>query len=551
MRSPSSADPTHRRLRLISVLAATAIALSCGTNYAYSAWSPQFASRLNLSSTSTNLIGNAGNIGMYAMGIPGGILIDAKGPRWGVLLGGLALAAGYFPLRAAYIAGSGSVPVLCLFGLLTGVGSCTAFSAAIKVSATNWPARRGTATAFPLSAFGLSAFFYTAVAGGLFPDDTAGYLLLLACGTTVMVLGGMVFLQMVPTASSSAVPTDERPTVARRDSNRLRRTSMHSRHSSKGSTIDMGKSLLADTFPFISRPNRSDNTAMLSDNPSETSSLVSSGPGDLDDEPKHHPTNPSPQYQADTLVNSSNGSTGVEVTGWPLLRTSKFWLLFILLGLLCGVGLMTINNIGNNARTLWHHFDDTASHDFIQQRQFLHVSLLSLCSFVGRLASGIGSDFLLHHHLSRFWTLVASAILFACAQALALVLENPNALFWLSGLTGLAYGALFGVYPALVADAFGSKGMGINWGAMTMAPVLSGNVFNLVYGWVLDRHSHFEGDGKGGGERVCPDGRSCYAPAYMVTLVASLIGVGWALMCISREGLERKREGGEGREHEG
>lgn len=256
MRPSSAPDPTHRRLRLLSVLAATTIALSCGTNYAYSAWSPQFASRLNLSSTSTNLIGNAGNIGMYAMGIPGGILIDAKGPRWGVLLGGLALAAGYFPLRAAYIAGSGSVPVLCLFGLLTGVGSCTAFSAAIKVSATNWPSRRGTATAFPLSAFGLSAFFYTAVAGAVFPDDTAGYLLLLACGTTVMVLGGMVFLQMAPTTSSEAgaevyeaVPTEERPVMARRDSNRLRRTSMHSRHSSKGSAVDLGKSQ-----PFIRIP---------------------------------------------------------------------------------------------------------------------------------------------------------------------------------------------------------------------------------------------------------------------------------------------------------
>jgi len=59
--------------------------------------------------------------------------------------------------------------------------------------------------------------------------------------------------------------------------------------------------------------------------------------------------------------------------------------------------------------------------------------------------------------------LVASSIIFTLAQIAALRIENPNMLFWLSGLTGLGYGALFGVYPALVADAFGASGMGINW----------------------------------------------------------------------------------------
>lgn len=226
-----------------------------------------------------------------------------------------------------------------------------------------------------------------------------------------------------------------------------------------------------------------------------------------------------------------------------------------MLGLLCGVGLMTINNIGNNARALWHHYDDSAGHDFIQARQLLHVSILSLCSFLGRLSSGIGSDALVHRGASRFWTLVASACLFTAAQLVALTIENPNHLFWLSGLTGLAYGALFGVYPALVADAFGPSGMGINWGAMTMAPVVSGNVFNLAYGSILDKHSHYVGDGKGkgGGETRCEEGRACYESAYWITLVSSVVGVLWALYCIRQEKREKLREAreGEAREHEG
>ncbi|TKA70857.1 hypothetical protein B0A55_04981 [Friedmanniomyces simplex] len=516
-------EATHRTLRIISVIAATGIALSCGTNYAYSAWAPQFAERLHLSATQQNLIGNFGNIGMYAMGIPGGILIDRKGPRWGVFAGVIALACGYFPLRAAYVRGPGGfgMPALCLFGLMTGMGSCTAFSAAIKVSATNWPQHRGTATAFPLSAFGLSAFFYTTVSAFVFPDDTAGYLLLLACGTTVMVFISMFFLQMVKATSPyEAVPTDERPDLGRSNSNKLRRTSDHSRHSGRGSTSEIGT---AD----------------------ETSSLVgsddTSSPGDVP-ERKHHPDHSHHHHHPKP-----------EITGFQLLRTPKFWQLFILLGLLCGVGLMTINNIGNNARSLWHHYDDSPGHDFIQKRQLLHVSLLSLASFLGRLLSGIGSDWLVHHRASRFWTLVASALLFSLAQVVALTLENPNNLFYLSALTGLAYGALFGVYPALVADAFGPSGLGINWGAMTMAPVLSGNIFNLAYGRILDAHSHFQGDGKGGGEVRCEEGRGCYGSAYWVTLAASTVGVGWSLWCIRVEKVGRMREAREGqfREHEG
>lgn len=530
MRNPTSAEQAHRTARILSSVAATLIALSCGTNYGFSAWAPQFANRLQLTATETNLIGNAGNIGMYAMGIPGGILIDSKGPRWGVLMGCICLAAGYFPLKSAYDNGPASmgVPLLCFFGLLSGMGSCTAFSAAIKASASNWPQHRGTATAFPLSAFGLSAFFYTTLAAWIFPGDTNGYLSLLAFGTTAMTFMGMLFLRIVPMTkddgqgSYGVVPDEDQASSKRHDSvpesQRLRRASQQGRQRSH------------------SRPTSKGNDR--NDDLSETSSLVeseSSGPGDIE-EPK----------------NPFHTHNRPEITGWALVRTPKFWQLFIMLALLCGVGLMTINNIGNNARSLWHHYDDSASKDFILKRQLTHVSILSFCSFLGRLASGIGSDWLIHHHASRFWTLVVSACVFSFAQIIALTLENPHHLFWLSGLTGVAYGILFGVYPALVADAFGATGLGINWGCMTLAPVVSGNVYNIAYGIILDKHSVFKGNPSGkGGERSCDEGRDCYASAYWITLCSSVVGVVWSLWCIRQEKLDMLKEArGERRQHE-
>ncbi len=39
-----------------------------GSNYVYSAYAPQLASQLSINSTTVNLIGLAGNLGMYASG---------------------------------------------------------------------------------------------------------------------------------------------------------------------------------------------------------------------------------------------------------------------------------------------------------------------------------------------------------------------------------------------------------------------------------------------------------------------------------------------------
>lgn len=35
---------------------------------------------------------------MYASGIPLGMMVDAKTPRWGVALGAVFFAAGYYPI---------------------------------------------------------------------------------------------------------------------------------------------------------------------------------------------------------------------------------------------------------------------------------------------------------------------------------------------------------------------------------------------------------------------------------------------------------------------
>ncbi|PNH36491.1 hypothetical protein VD0002_g3697 [Verticillium dahliae] len=458
-------DSKHAQLnraRIVASIAATVISLACGTNYVYSAWAPQFADRLKLSSTQSNLIGLSGNLGMYSLGVPIGIFVDTKGPRPAVIAGAILLASGYFPLHQAFDHAAGSVPLLCFFSYLTGLGGCMAFAAAVKTSALNWPHHRGTATAFPLAAFGLSAFFFSLFGSVFFPGNTSAFLATLAIGTFGLPFVGFFFLRVLP-------PTGYRP-VARPD-------------------------------PLLG-----------------SQELYRTESEDAKHQAAHHAHNTS-RFEPD-------------IRGWQLLRMIDFWQLFCVMGILTGIGLMTINNIGHTVNALWRHWDDTVDENFLITHQQLHVSILSICSFTGRLLSGVGSDIIVKVlHGSRVWCLVISSLIFSMAQICALSIENPHLLGFVSGLSGLAYGILFGVFPSIVAETFGIHGLSQNWGLMTLSPVISGNVFNLFYGSVFDQHSVIGP----GGERICHDGRGCYQAAYLVTLGACALGTVTTLWVIRHQ----------------
>lgn len=169
---------------------------------------------------------------------------------------------------------------------------------------------------------------------------------------------------------------------------------------------------------------------------------------------------------------------------------------------------------------------------YVVSRSSLHLMLMIS-------KSGVGSDFLVKQlHASRSWCLVIASLIFSAAQFCAINIEDPNYLKFVSGLTGLAYGFLFGVYPSLVAEAFGVHGLSQNWGCMTLAPVVSGNVFNLFYGLVYDSHS----DILPGGERQCDEGLSCYRSAYMVTIGACVLGLAVSLWSIQHAHSKKVKE---------
>ncbi|BCS26567.1 putative MFS transporter [Aspergillus puulaauensis] len=507
------ADTGLKAKRFVSIVAATMVALACGTNYAYSAWSPQYAEKMKLSSTQANLIGAAANLGMYACGIPMGLLTDNRGPRLTTLIGAVSLGVGYFPLHLAYKGGQGSMGVFfqAFFSFLTGFGSCSAFGASIKTAATNFPEHRGTATAFPLAAFGLSAFFWSTLSAILFNGDAGRFLLLLSLGTSVMNLVSFPFMRLLAPAPATGpyAPVSARRSV---ESRPLRRPKSTELHSNIGDSSDAAQA--------------HGNGADID----ELSSLVSKTPSRTSQDYFHERD---PEEDDDGLSDVAPDSHQRDIRGLAMLNKVEFWQLFLTMALLSGIGLMTINNIGNSVKSLWQHYDDSASSKFIQQRQVMHVSILSFGNFAGRLSSGIGSDILVKKfNMSRFWCLLLSSVVFTLTQLAGASIVNPNQLAIVSAFTGIAYGFLFGVFPSLTAHTFGINGLSQNFGMMTLAPVFSGNIFNLLYGVIYDLHSIVDKDG----DRDCPDGLSCYQTAYYMTFFSGVAGIVVCVWSIWRDG---------------
>lgn len=327
--------------------------------YVYSAWAPQFADRLHLTTTQSNLIGIAGNLGMYSVGVPVGLFIDNRGPRPAVIVGSSLLGLGYLPIRTAYETSSGSVFLMCLCSFLVGAGGCMAFAAAVKTSALNWPHHRGTATAFPLAAFGLSAFFFSMSGKLIFPGNTSAFLLLLALGTFLLTFVGFFFLRVYPHTVYHSLPSDTRSVMS--GSQQLRRTLSEEdkarRGLSRGAFSEPGTSTPTTyTTPASSLP------AQAAEGAEAESSTSGGAPADLE---AARPSHLSPEDIEDTtetssLMSKSSSLPGdvlvqssvdmershrVDIRGLRLLRDIEFWQLFAIMGILAGIGLMTIKYV--------------------------------------------------------------------------------------------------------------------------------------------------------------------------------------------------------------
>ena len=197
----------------------------------------------------------------------------------------------------------------------------------------NFPLSRGTATAFPLAAFGLSAFLFGTIGTFAFKDDTSKLLVLLGIGTCLLPVVSFPFLRVYSRGIYDHARLRE--SLASSESRALDRS--RSSESRKRLLSRPSHSIPSGPVILLSPPEEDLKDQLDEDDPSfdhEGASLVS--------KPSHPEMGDAHAPEISDGVFSDHYLAKLNLRGLALLPHPEFWQLFLMMGLMTGVGLMTI-----------------------------------------------------------------------------------------------------------------------------------------------------------------------------------------------------------------
>ncbi|GAB1521035.1 hypothetical protein RhiTH_004126 [Rhizoctonia solani] len=312
------------------------------------------------------------------------------------------------------------------------------------------------------SAFGLSAFFFSTLARELFPGRTGAFLTVLCLGTGSAVLLGAILVRPPPLGpirleTEEDGENQEREEESEREEERRPFWTEHT--PLRTGTVDESI-LYGEQNPWASQA-----------------------------------ATPNASGAATPNTNGSRIDKVEDVHGIALFTSLDFLIIFGIVGLLGGPGLMYINNVGSIVQALFASAGEGWSRREAEKAQASQVGIISVCSFVGRFVIGFLADHLSHNHtIPRTSCLLLSATIGIVAISLLLNVTD------------------------VILERFGMPHFAQNAGLMGIAAkkALFGNVYNYTFGRNFDNHSQpaflepvepVEPAGEG---LICLEGRGCY-----------------------------------------
>lgn len=119
-----------------------------------------------------------------------------------------------------------------------------------------------------------------------------------------------------------------------------------------------------------------------------------------------------------------------------------------------------------------------------------HVAAFSALSTLARLTVGAFSDYI----RPRVSTATVVAAILAATGIVHILLacglfSTPAFFYLVSAMNGFSYGAMFTLYPTMVALIWGVEGFGSHWGLFILSPALGSVFYGIVFGKVYQAHS--------------------------------------------------------------
>lgn len=190
--------------------------------------------------------------------------------------------------------------------------------------------------------------------------------------------------------------------------------------------------------------------------------------------------NPPAGYQPPVVVRSAAISAPTAPIArrdydWhEMLRTMTFWRLWIMFILTASAGLMVIAHaatIAKNAGMKWG---------------FMPIVLLAIFNTAGRLISGVVSD-----RIGRTQTMVLAFLLQALNMFLFQTYTTPQLVLFGAAFTGLCYGTIFTLMPAAIADFYGVRNLGVNYGLLFTGFGVAGIVGPIIASRMYDTYKSY------------------------------------------------------------
>ena len=165
----------------------------------------------------------------------------------------------------------------------------------------------------------------------------------------------------------------------------------------------------------------------------------------------------------------------VDFTWREMLKTSRFYLIFILFAFSASMGLMILGNVAKIATV----------QAGVANAAFL-ISLVAVMNAIGRILGGFLSD-----KIGRENTLFIAIVLQMANMVGFIYYQNPVILTFGFILAGLCFGTFLATFPALTADQYGLKNYGVNYGIVYLAYGFAGVVAPVIADFFYDLNNNF------------------------------------------------------------
>lgn len=160
-----------------------------------------------------------------------------------------------------------------------------------------------------------------------------------------------------------------------------------------------------------------------------------------------------------------------DIAWTEMLGTRQFWLLWLMFILAASAGLMVIA-----------HAAIIAKEQAGMAWGFMPIVLLAIFNTGGRIVGGFVSD-----RIGRTQTMVLAFILQAINMFIFSQYKTPEMLLFGASFTGLCYGTIYTLMPMAVADFYGLRNLGMNYGILFTGFGFAGVVGPIIGGIIRDK----------------------------------------------------------------